>query len=74
MALGSTVLCQKEPSKGNAADNYRSISCFPLMWKLMKGTIAKSIYNFLDANDQLPVEQKGCKKKSRGIKYQLLIR
>ena len=40
----------------------------------MKGTIAKSIYNFLDANDQLPVEQKGCKKKSRGIKYRLLIR
>ena len=22
MALGKTILCQKDPSKGNAADNY----------------------------------------------------
>ena len=39
----------------------------------MTGTIAESIYIFLDANDKLPVEQKGCKKKSRGTKDQLLI-
>ena len=43
------------------------------MWKLMTETIAKSIYNFLDVNDKLPVEQKGCWKKSRGTKDQLLI-
>ena len=44
------------------------------MWKLMTGTIAKSIYNFLDVSDKLPpVEQKGCNKKSRGTKDQLLI-
>ena len=73
MTLGKSVLCQKGPSKGNAADNYRSISCLPLMSKLMTGTTAKSIYNFLDVNDKLSVEQKGCKKKSRGAKDQLLI-
>ena len=39
----------------------------------MTETIAESIYNFLDVNDKLPVEQKGCRKKSRGIKDQLLI-
>ena len=39
----------------------------------MTGTIAERIYIFLDANDKLPVEQKGCKKKSRGTKDQLLI-
>ena len=39
----------------------------------MTETIAESIYIFLDANDKLPVEQKGCKKKSRGTKDQLLI-
>ena len=39
----------------------------------MTGTIAESIYNFLDVNDNLPVEQKGCKKESRGTKDQLLI-
>ena len=35
-----------------------------------------TIYNFLDVNDKLPVEQKGCKKKNnkiRGTKDQLLI-
>ena len=39
----------------------------------MAGTIAESIYSFLDVNNKLPVEQKECKKKSRGTKDQLLI-
>ena len=73
MTLGKTVLCQKDPSKGNAVDNYRPMLSLPLTWKLMTGTIAESIYNFLDVNDKLPVEQKGCKKKSRGTKVHLLI-
>ena len=73
MTLGKTVLCQKDPGKGNAVDNYRPISCLPLMWKLMTGTIVESISNFLDVNDKLPVKQKGCRKKSRGTKDQLLI-
>ena len=73
MTLGKTALCQKDPSKGNAVDNYRPVSCLPLMWKLMTGTIAESIYNFLDVNDKLSVEQKGCKKENRVTKDQLLI-
>ena len=40
MALGERILFQRDPSKGNAVDNYRSISCLPLMWMLMTGTIA----------------------------------
>ena len=40
-----------------------------LMWKLMTGTIAESIYNLLDVNDNLPVEQKQCRKQGRGINY-----
>ena len=73
MTLGRAVLCQKDPSKKNDVDNYRPILCLPLMWKLMIGTVAGSIYDFLDVNDNLPVEQKGCKKESRGTKDQLLI-
>ena len=34
----------------------------------MTSIIAKSIYNFLDVNGKLPVEQKGCRKKCRGTK------
>ena len=73
MRLCKTVLCQKYPSKGNAVDNYRPISCLPLMWKLMTETVAESMSNFLDMNDKLPVEQKGCKKESRMNKDQLLV-
>ena len=36
MTLGKTVLCYKDPSKGNVVDNYRPILCLPLMWKLIK--------------------------------------
>ena len=68
MTLGKTVLCQKDPSKRDAVDNCRPVSCLPLKWKLITGTIAESTYNFLDVNDKLPVEQKGCRKKSRGTK------
>ena len=31
MTQGRTVLCQKNPEKGNTADNYRPITCLPLM-------------------------------------------
>ena len=39
----------------------------------MTGMIAESMYTFLEVNDVLPHEQKGCRRKSRGTKDQLLI-
>ena len=45
ITLDKTVICQKDPSKGNAVDNYRPIL-----------GLAESIYNFLDVNDKLSVE------------------
>ena len=72
MTLGKMVLCQKEPSKGNDDDNYRPISCLPLMWKLMTRTTFESNYNFVDGNNKLPVGQKGCRKKCRGNKDQVI--
>ena len=66
------VFCQEDPNKGNAVDNYRSILYLTLMCKLMTGTITESIYNFLEVNDKLPVEQEGRRKKSRGTKDQSL--
>ena len=73
MTHGKTVLCLKDPSKGNAVDNFRPISCLPLMWKLMTGIIAESMYDYLESERILPEEQKGCKRNSRGTKDQLLI-
>ena len=73
MTTNNTVLCQEGPNKGGAIDNCRPISCLPLMWKLMKRIISTAMCNYLDSNDRLPIEQKGCRKESRGTKDQLLI-
>ena len=70
LTKGRTVLCQKDPQRAN---NFRPISCLPLMWILMTGIISDCIYTFLEENEMLPVEQKGCRKKGRGTKDQLLI-
>ena len=66
------MLCVKYATKSNGADNFRPITCLPLMWKLVTGIIAESIYGFLEGNMVLPNEQKGCRRKSRGTKDQLI--
>ena len=73
MTYGLTVLCQKDPAKGNAMENYRPITCLPLMWKLLPGMIAEEMYTYLERENILPEEQKGCRRGSRGTKDQLLI-
>ena len=73
MVKGRTVLIQKDPAKGTVASNYRPIACLPIMWKLLTGMFAESIYSHLDDQKLLPDEQKGCRKQSRGTKDQLLI-
>ena len=73
MTYGHTILCQKDVSKGNAVENYRPITCLPLMWKLLTGVIAEDMYTYLEKENLVPNEQKGCKRNSRGTKDQLLI-
>ena len=73
MTYGKTVLCLKDPEKGSAEDNYRPISSFPLMRKLLTGILANEMYEFIEKNNIFREEQKGCKRKSRGTKDQLLI-
>ena len=65
LTRGRTSLLQNDKSKSNAAGNYRSITCLPLMWKLLTAVIADSIYAHLDEEKLLPEEQKGCRKGSR---------
>ena len=40
MTKGRTTLIQKDPSKGTAPNNYRPITCLPMMWKIL--TLHKS--------------------------------
>ena len=73
MTYGRTVLCQKDIAKGNSVENFRPITCLPLMWKLLTGIVAEDIYCFMENENLFPEEQKGCRRKSRGTKDQLLI-
>ena len=70
---GRTVLCHKDRTKGNTVNNYRPISCLPLIWKLLTGIISEHLYRFLEEEKILPEEQKGCKRNSRGTKDQVLL-
>ena len=73
MTTGKTFLLIKDPAKGPIPSNYRPITCLPMVWKLMTGTVSEYIYKHLIENNLMPDEQKGCKKKSRGCKELLLI-
>ena len=68
-----TILCQKDQSRGNAVENYRPISCLPLMWKFLTGIISENFYSFLEEEKILPEEQKGCERNSRGTKGQVFL-
>ena len=73
MNSGRTLLCVKDANLGNSVENFRPITCLPLMWKLFSGLLAEKMYNHLQTEKLLPDEQKGCRKGSRGTKDQLLI-
>ena len=70
---GRTVLIQKDAMKGTQADNYRPITCLPIMWKLLAGIMGEKLYQHLERNGMLADEQKGCRKRSQGAKDQLLV-
>ena len=73
MTTGNTNLILKDISKGNIVSNFRPITCLPMMWKVLAGVIANSLYEHLENSSIIPAEQKGCKRNSRGTKDQLLI-
>lgn len=70
---GRTVLIMKDKAKGNVPENYRPFTFPALMWKTLKGITANHLYDHLEDNELLPEEQKGCRRRSRGTKDQLLI-
>ena len=73
MTYGRAMLYQKDPVKGNSVENFRVITCLPLMWKLLTGINSEDIYCFMENENLLPEQQKGCRRKSRGTRDQLLI-
>ena len=73
LTRGTTSLLQKDKSKGNVANNYRPITCLPVMWRLLTNAIADQIYAHLDQEKLLAEQHKGCKKGSRGTNNLLYI-
>jgi Reverse transcriptase (RNA-dependent DNA polymerase) len=73
MGKGRTVLIMKDKEKGAVVENYRPITCLPTTWKLLTSILSEELYEHLEKNKLMPVEQKGCRKSSRGTKDQLLI-
>ena len=73
MTKGKTTLIQKNPSKGTDPNNYRPITCLPMMWKILTAQIREEIYCSLTSHRLFPDEQKGCLKGSRGIAELLYI-
>ena len=48
MTYRRTVLCQKDPVKGNPVENSRPITCLPFMWKLLTVIISEDMYCFME--------------------------
>ena len=61
MTKGRTTLIQKVSQKETAINNYRPITCQPMMWKILTAQI-REIYHVLINRGLFPEEQKGyCK-------------
>ena len=65
MTKGRTTLIQKDPNKRTALNNYRSITCLPMMWKMFTAQKREKIYTSLTSRRLFPHEQMGCYKGSR---------
>ena len=70
---GMSPIGWQKKRKGNAVGNYRSIPSLNLLWKILTGIINGKVYDHLNQQKILPEEQKGCQRKTRGTKDQLLI-
>ena len=77
LTKGTTTLIYKKGLETEPS-NYRPITCLPTTYKLLTLILAEKIYQHLtdhreNSSPILQFEQKGCRKKARGCKDQLLI-
>ena len=53
--------------------NYRPVTCLPTMYKLISSVISRNMQKYVDDENLIQKEQKGCYRGSKGCKDQLLI-
>ena len=73
MTKWKATLIQKDSTKGTASNNYRPITGFQMMWKILTAQIREAFYNSLTSHGLFPEEQKRCRKRSRGTADLLYI-
>jgi len=63
------------PKNGNTENpkNYRPVTCLPTIYKLITSIITRCMQKYMDDENLMPKEQKGCCSRSKGCKDQLLI-
>ena len=67
-----TFLTPKNENTENP-NNYRPVSCLPTTYKLLTSIISRRKQTYMDDNNLLRKEQKGCCKGTKGCKDHLLL-
>ena len=67
-----TYLIPKNEYTGNPK-NYSPVTCLPTTYKLITSIISRCMQKYMDTENLLPKEQKGCSSGTKGCKDQLLI-
>ena len=72
LTAGVRFLIPKNENTENPK-NYRPVTCLPKIYKLMTYIISRRMQKYIDDENLMPKEQKGCCRGSKGRKDQLLI-
>jgi len=72
LTAGVIFLIPKNENTENP-NNYRPLTCLPTIYKLITSIISSHMQKYMDDENLMPKEQKGCCSGSKGCKDQLLI-
>jgi hypothetical protein len=67
LTAGVTYLIPKNKNTENPK-NYRPVTCLPTTYKLITSIISRRMQKYMDNENQLPKEQKGCSSGKKGCK------
>jgi len=72
LTAGVTFLIPKNEKTDNPK-NYRPVTCLPTIHKLLTSIMSRRMQKYMEDENLMPKEQKGCCRGSKGCKDQLLI-
>jgi hypothetical protein len=72
LTAGVIFLIPKNENTENPK-NYRPVTCLPTMFKLITSAISRRMKTYMDDENLIPKEQKGCYRGPKECKDQLLI-